>query len=220
MLPERVQTPKFWNKTFLEFHVFTGANGEFTMTLHRTVLRYTDSSRRVFIGRVTGSYAGALTTRSNRIVYHGLTTFPSVRVNAVLPTPSESECVNPVEFYSLVEEAADQPKIQKLDVRAFVTNSNTNAEWGVQFLWPLKMDYKILFVSDDYTETLVGHPSRKYLWVMSRDTELPRVRVEELLKLADKQGFTREGIWYPPYTPGFQMTESRLREIVQGKKLK
>lgn len=54
-----------------------------------------------------------------------------------------------------------------------VFNRENNAEWRMQFLWPFKAAYLILFVDDEYRWTVIGEPSRKYLWIMAREPHIP-----------------------------------------------
>ena len=38
----------------------------------------------------------------------------------------------------------------------------------MQFLWPFKMTSLIIDLADDYSHTVIGVPSRKYVWIMAR----------------------------------------------------
>jgi apolipoprotein D and lipocalin family protein len=59
----------------------------------------------------------------------------------------------------------------------------------MQFIWPFKSDYVILHVSEDYERTIIGHPSRKYIWIMDRSYELEDKTYEALLKKAEDAGY-------------------------------
>lgn len=48
-----------------------------------------------------------------------------------------------------------------------------NAEWRMQFLWPFKAKYLILFLDEAYRYTVIGEPGRKYLWIMAREPRIP-----------------------------------------------
>ena len=43
--------------------------------------------------------------------------------------------------------------------RGFVRDTRSNAIWGMQFLWPIKADYRIVYVSPDYQRTIIGRRS-------------------------------------------------------------
>ena len=59
-----------------------------------------------------------------------------------------------------------------------------------------KGEYWVLYVSDDYKTAIVGDPSRKYLWLLSRSPSVNGVVREELLSKARQQGYdTSRLIW-------------------------
>ena len=59
-----------------------------------------------------------------------------------------------------------------------------------------KGEYWVLYVSDDYKTAIVGDPSRKYLWLLSRTPTVNGVVREELLSKARQQGYdTTRLIW-------------------------
>jgi len=49
-----------------------------------------------------------------------------------------------------------------------VVDTKTNAKLKVWFFWPFKGDYWIIDLDPDYAWAVVGEPSRKYLWILSR----------------------------------------------------
>ena len=52
--------------------------------------------------------------------------------------------------------------------KARVKDTKTNAKLEVSFFWPFWGDYWIIDLGDDYEFAVVGHPSRDYLWILSR----------------------------------------------------
>ena len=53
----------------------------------------------------------------------------------------------------------------------------THAKLKVWFFWPFKGDYWIIDLDPDYQWAVVGVPSRKYLWILSRTPTLDGDRV-------------------------------------------
>lgn len=49
--------------------------------------------------------------------------------------------------------------------------------------------YWVLYLDDDYSQVLVGEPTRKYLWLMSREQNLPEPARAALLKRAQTLGY-------------------------------
>lgn len=151
-------------------------------------------------------------------------------VNAHIPTSFEDRCTNAVEYYRWKnsDRPGDRPGIEnafycqnegtndfvKLDGYTWVHDTKSNAEWRIEFLWPFPFAYKVIGLTPDYSETMIGHPSRDYLWIMSRTPTLSPARIEYWMKEAEKQGYSRAKLRIVPFRPGFQMSEPELRSIL------
>ena len=59
-------------------------------------------------------------------------------------------------------------------------------------------DYWIIQLQDDYQYSLVGTPNREYLWVLSRDKEGNKAKVQALLEFAEEQGFDTSNVVTAP----------------------
>eukprot|EP01031_Cornospumella_fuschlensis_P050352 gene50352-61599_t len=55
---------------------------------------------------------------------------------------------------------------------AWVHDKKSNAEWRVQLLWPFRVPYLIIDLDPEYQWSVVGYPSRKLAWVLTRGTTL------------------------------------------------
>ncbi|HQS66838.1 MAG TPA: lipocalin family protein [Sulfuricurvum sp.] len=56
--------------------------------------------------------------------------------------------------------------------KAYAVENSQNTKLRVTFFWPFYGDYWVLMMGDDYRYSVVGDPSRKYLWILSRTTTL------------------------------------------------
>lgn len=54
---------------------------------------------------------------------------------------------------------------------------------------PVNGDYWIMLLDPDYRWALVGQPSRKYLWVLSRTPQLSEEVYSEMMSHAEKEGY-------------------------------
>ena len=100
-------------------------------------------------------------------------------VIANIPTWPERDAYNAIESYKLDPDgsiattftfrkgAFDGPE-KVMRPRGFVTDAESNAVWGMQFVWPIKAEYLIAHVDTDYTETIIARSSRDYVWIMVR----------------------------------------------------
>ncbi len=73
--------------------------------------------------------------------------------------------------------------------KAFVTDDVTNAKLKVQFFWPFKGKYWIIALADDYSYAMVGHPNRKYLWILNRMPQMEEAQYKKLVDIAAAKGF-------------------------------
>jgi apolipoprotein D and lipocalin family protein len=76
----------------------------------------------------------------------------------------------------------------------------SNAVWGMQFIWPIKAEYVIMYVDDDYQETMIGRSKRDYLWIMHRQPDMPEERLEALIEMAVEEGYDRSLIRRVPHS--------------------
>lgn len=68
--------------------------------------------------------------------------------------------------------------------RARIVDEATNAKLKVSFFGPFWGDYWIIDLADDYSLSLVGEPSGRYLWMLARAPEIdPEVKSGALSKL-------------------------------------
>ena len=79
-------------------------------------------------------------------------------------------------------------ELKSFNPTGFVYNTETNTEWRMQFLWPFKSAYLIVHVDDDYTETIIGVPNRKYIWIMTRSPDISDAQYQKLLDIAAETG--------------------------------
>jgi apolipoprotein D and lipocalin family protein len=42
----------------------------------------------------------------------------------------------------------------------------------MQFIWPIKAEYVIAYVDDDYRQTIIARSARDYVWIMARTPSL------------------------------------------------
>ena len=73
--------------------------------------------------------------------------------------------------------------------KAFVVPETDNAQLKVQFFWPFKGDYWIVALDERYEYAMVGHPRKKYLWIMSRDPFLEDETYAALIDTAREMGY-------------------------------
>lgn len=115
-------------------------------------------------------------------------------------TPFEKDVYNGVETYELDDKQRiqttytfnkggfDGPEKVYRSV-AFVHDHDTFAEWRIQFFWPFRFPYLVLYLAPDYSATAVGTDDYKYLWIMSREPDLPETEYRTIAEAMGGLGF-------------------------------
>jgi apolipoprotein D and lipocalin family protein len=78
--------------------------------------------------------------------------------------------------------------------RARVVPNTRNTKLEVEFRWPFKGNYWIIGLAPEYQWAIVGVPSRKYLWILSREPQMEEEALREALEEARIKGYHLEGL--------------------------
>jgi apolipoprotein D and lipocalin family protein len=84
---------------------------------------------------------------------------------------------------------------------AWVHDKETNAEWRVQFIWPLRVPYLVIELDPEYQWSVVGYPNRKLAWVLSRKPTLDDKTYADILKRLAKHGYDPARLVKVPQRP-------------------
>ena len=63
-------------------------------------------------------------------------------------------------------------EISSVEGKAWIIDNKTNAKLKVSFFWPFSGHYWIIDLGENYEYAVVGHPDRKYLWILSRSPKM------------------------------------------------
>ena len=120
-------------------------------------------------------------------------------VIAAIPTRFEKNAYNPMDHYVLEKDGsiattytfnADgfDGKAKAYHSTGYVMSPGDSI-WGQQYIWPFKADYRISYVSKDYTQTVITREKRDYVWIMARTSTIPDADYRSLVKLVAEQGY-------------------------------
>ncbi len=73
--------------------------------------------------------------------------------------------------------------------RARIVDRTTNAKLEVSFFRPFWGDYWIIALGDDYDYAVIGHPSRDYLWILSRTPTMDEQRYASIVQRLSLLGY-------------------------------
>lgn len=120
-------------------------------------------------------------------------------VIANIPTSIEKGAHNAIESYRLEDDGtiattfkfrADSfdGKLKTYNPRGFVMD-DSNAIWGMQFIWPFKADYRIIYLNEDYSVTVIGRNKRDYVWVMARSPAISEQEYAAIIQQLESVGY-------------------------------
>lgn len=121
-------------------------------------------------------------------------------VIANIPTFLEKGAHNAVETYRLDDDGtiattfryrkgSFDGKQKEYNPRGFIVDTETNALWGMRFVWPFKGDYRIVYLNDDYSQTVIGRQKRDFVWIMARTPEIPEADYERIVDFVGSIGY-------------------------------
>ena len=76
--------------------------------------------------------------------------------------------------------------------KAFIVPNTGDSQFKVQFFWPFKGDYWIIALDENYRYALVGHPCKKYLWILCRTPKMDKKTYDMLVETARSKGYNVE----------------------------
>jgi len=122
-------------------------------------------------------------------------------VIANIPYFAEKNCFDSIESYALRPDGKihnwfrcrkgsfDAPMEQKATAVASVLDPASNAVWSVRFFKIIAVKYEILNLDPNYQWVMVGHPSRRYGWIMARSKTLDEATYQRILQATVAQGY-------------------------------
>jgi apolipoprotein D and lipocalin family protein len=118
---------------------------------------------------------------------------------AKLPRPSQVGCTGTTAEYQLksstellvvneCHQGTLQGPVKRVAARAVATDESVPAKLSLDFGFAYG-DYWIVEVGPSYEYAVVGHPTRDYLWILSRERSLPQATLDGVLARAKDRGF-------------------------------
>jgi apolipoprotein D and lipocalin family protein len=119
---------------------------------------------------------------------------------ATIPQSFQKGCVGVTAEYSLRPDGDIQVvntciqgildgDVRRVSGKAWVVDKTSNAKLKVRFFWPFWGSYWIIGLDPDYQWAVVGHPGRKYLWILSRSPQIADALYGQILELIAGQGY-------------------------------
>jgi len=119
---------------------------------------------------------------------------------ATIPQKFQKGCVCTTAEYTLTDQGyvkvvntcrkeTPNGEIKQIEGKAFADKKSNGAKLKVQFFWPFKGKYWIIQLANDYSWAVVGHPKRKYLWILSRTPEMNEETYQSIIEKLKEQKY-------------------------------
>ena len=59
----------------------------------------------------------------------------------------------------------------------------------MQFIWPIKAEYRIAYLDDNYQQTVIARNARDYVWIMARTPQIDDAKYADLTQLVKQMGY-------------------------------
>ena len=117
-----------------------------------------------------------------------------------IPTRIERNAYNAVESYRLdkdgpglstftFREGGFDGPLKRYNPVGFVKEGSRGAVWGMRFVWPIQADYRVMYLDEGYSQTVIGREKRDYAWIMARTATLSDSDYQRLSALLQSQGY-------------------------------
>jgi apolipoprotein D and lipocalin family protein len=106
-----------------------------------------------------------------------------------------------IEVLNQCRKGSPDGEISSARGKAWVVDKETNAKLKVSFFWPFSGDYWIIDLGEDYEYAVVGHPNRKYLWILSRTPQMEELLYQRILERLRHQSYDLSKLIYTAPTP-------------------
>jgi apolipoprotein D and lipocalin family protein len=121
-------------------------------------------------------------------------------VIANIPTFIETDAFNAIETYAMnsdgtvattftFHDGAPDGDLKQYNPTGFIVDTESNALWDMQFIWPFKAEYRVIYLDDEYQTTIIGRSKRDYVWLMSRQPQIDEDRYQSLLAFMEAQDY-------------------------------
>jgi apolipoprotein D and lipocalin family protein len=116
-----------------------------------------------------------------------------------IPTPFDKNSCQTTTIYTLNKDGyfnvytygkkTTDNELHTYNSKLFPVEGSGNGQLKAQFLWPFKVDYWVIELADDYSYVVVGHPDRKFLFVMARKPWMDKKLYADIVNRCKEKGY-------------------------------
>jgi len=126
---------------------------------------------------------------------------------AKLPRPTQADCYGTIAVYTLTSDTTMNlvhqcnlgsltGPLRESQANGVVSDPSVTAKLSVDFGGGFYGDYWIIDLGEHYEYAVVGHPTRQYLWIISRTPAMDATTLSAVIKHAQDKGFDTTHLQY------------------------
>lgn len=108
---------------------------------------------------------------------------------------------NAIDTVYTYREGGFDGEAKRMEPTGFVLEEGSGAEWAMQFIWPIRMEYTIAYVDPDYRTTIVARSKRDWVWIMARTPEIDDATYADLVERVEAVGYDAGALRKVPQQP-------------------
>ena len=122
--------------------------------------------------------------------WYSLYSFPTMMTRTWQQT-TETYIIHPDGYYAVFTTYHIPEDLERRFVRSklFVVPGTRNTKFKSQYIWPIKSDYWVVELGEDYSYAVIGHPKHKCLNIMSRKPGLPAQLLSDIKQRCHLKGY-------------------------------
>lgn len=93
-----------------------------------------------------------------------------------------------IDIFTTYKKGSDTTE-RSVTSKGYLVKGKHNMKWKVQFIWPFRADYLVEELPEDYSYVVVGHPKKKFLYIMNRSGLMSAHREREIIESCREKGY-------------------------------
>jgi len=132
-------------------------------------------------------------------VLAGRFTFLEKQVHNAVESYAWNEAKQRIDIGFTYNKGSFDGKVKSIPQTGWIENKTTNSHWKVSPFWPIKVDYLIIALAEDYSWTAIGVPNQKYLWIMAKSPQNAETVIVKALEVLKQNNYRTDEIVIVPH---------------------
>ena len=87
---------------------------------------------------------------------------------------------------------------ERVDLDQIASLYSEQERGNAQFINTFRAEFRVVYLNEDYTQTVIGRSKRDYVWIMARSPRIPAEDLQHMVALLREQGYDVDAIQTVP----------------------